>query len=216
MESSDIYAPVCWHRVREKIQTPQMRRQSFSKSNCQRAHWYRPTQTATHPAKLIVWNQTQTNWGTWGTHTNRSRLSSLSCDPLQPAITLQIRSYSRGIVLCQQTPSPSIPPVPAAPCNNKPPCSHATRPERLTGARRYKTLSFAHQPNTSRRHESIINSDQLKRVALTTYSFRHSFPARSSLEKKKSQWKSESLRIVNRSSFETASISCFYVWMWGR
>lgn len=110
-----IYAPVRWQRVCAKIQTPQIKRQSFnfSKSNSHRARTHRPNQTATHPAKLIAWNQTQTNWGTWGTHANRSRLSSLSCDPIQQAITLQIRSYSRGIVLCQHTPSPSIPPVPS-------------------------------------------------------------------------------------------------------
>jgi len=97
-------------------QTPQIKRQSFKLLQVKlRVHTHRPNQTATHPAKLIAWNQTQTNWGTWGTHANRSRLSSLSCDPLQPAITLQIRSYRGGIVMCQHTPSPSIPPVPSRP-----------------------------------------------------------------------------------------------------
>ncbi len=112
-----------------KLYSSRNRALSFSKSNCQRAHTPANPNCNT-PAKLIAWNQTQT---TWGTHTNRSRRSSLSCDPLRPAITLQIRSYSRGIVLCQRTPSPSIPPIPAAPCNNKPPCSHVTGLECLTG-----------------------------------------------------------------------------------
>ncbi len=106
-----------------KLYSSRNRALSFSKSNCQRAH--------THGQSKL--QHTLQNWSletkpkqTWGTHTNRSRRSSLSCDPLRPAITLQIRSYSRGIVLCQRTPSPSIPPIPAAPCNNKPPCSHVT------------------------------------------------------------------------------------------
>lgn len=142
-----IYAPVRWQRVCAKIQTPQIKRQSFKLfQEPQRARTHRPNQTATHPAKLIAWNQTQTNWGTWGTHANRSRLSSLSCDPPQQAITLQIRSYSRGdcLVSAHTLPLNLSRPVPAAPCNNKPPCSNATRLERLTGVRRYKTLSFTH------------------------------------------------------------------------
>lgn len=35
-----------------------------------------------------------------------------------------------------------------APCNNKPPCGHATRLQHITGEWRNKTLSFAHWPNT--------------------------------------------------------------------
>ncbi len=44
-----------------KLYSSRNRALSFSKSNCQRAHTHRPIQTATHPAKLIAWNQTQTN-----------------------------------------------------------------------------------------------------------------------------------------------------------
>ncbi len=123
-----------------KLHSSRDRALSFSKSNCQELiHTSQPKLQHT----LQNWSLKTKPKQTWGTHTNRSRLSSLFCDPLRPAITLQIRSYSRGIVLCQCTPSPSIPPVPAAPCNNKPPCSHATGLECLTGVQCYKTLSFA-------------------------------------------------------------------------